>query len=495
LFQTILFAQIITKGPFLADPKKNSITVRWESESKDVFKVCYGLDKSLTNFQNAEFIAEKEGHFLFQAKITNLTSEKIYYYQVNTEKAKSPISTFKAALPKKAPISFAVIGDSRSRPHIFGAIVGQINNKNPDLILSSGDIVGDGGDYEQWGEHYFNVAGKIIDHIPLFSAVGDHEADEVDGDEAILFTHFLFPGKDHLKLWSSFDYGDAHFVALDYRYPNNKEMIEWFKKDIAETKAKWKFVIMHQPSYNFGGHCSFWGKDVWPQLFRKYEVDIVFAGHSHNYERFYPVRPESPPNSFPVTYITTGGAGAPLYPVVQNPFIAFAKSINHYVLVNVDEEKLSLKMILADGTVLDEVSWIKNEGGFDQNFLSLIKPQEELNIIRIFAEAMATKLERLPMGEIPAKPVINLKSLLVKENIDFEMKLADESYASYKMESFKGTLKRGDVLQVPLIIYAKKTMTVTRWGEITPVLRLVVNYKTSSFQGQVNGMEMSYRAY
>ena len=118
-----------------------------------------------------------------------------------------------------------------------------------------------------------------------------------------------------------------------------------------------------------------------------------------------------------------------------------------------------------------------------------------MNIIRIFAEAMAKKLERLPMGQIPAKPVISLKSLLAKEDINFEIKLADESRASYKMESFKGTLNRGEVLQAPLTIYAKKTMTVTRWGEIMPVLRLIVNYKTDSFQGQVKGMEMSYRAY
>jgi len=282
---------------------------------------------------------------------------------------------------------------------------------------------------------------------------------------------------------------------LDYRHPNNQEMIDWFKKDMADSKAKWKFVIMHQPCYNLGGHCSFWGKDVWPQLFRKYKVDVVFAGHSHSYERFYPTRPESQPNSFPVTYITTGGAGAPLYPVVQNPFIAFAKSINHYVLVNVEKEKLSIKMILIDGTVLDEISWTKNEGGFDQNYLSLIKPQEELNIVRIFAEAMSTKLDRLPMGIIPAKPIFNLNSQFVKEDIIFEMELADESLVSYKMKPFTGTIKRGEVLRVPLVINGKKTMTVTRWGEITPVLRLKVNYKTESFQGQVNGMEMSYRAY
>ena len=495
LFQFSLFAQTITKGPYLVDPGNNSITIRWESDCKIDFKVFYGLNKSISDFQKAEFIAEKKGHFLYQAKIENLIGGKTYYYRVSGKKVKSQESAFTTLSSKSSSISFAVMGDSRSKPHIFEKIVDQINKKNPDLILSSGDLVGQGGDYEQWGEHYFNAASKIINHIPLFSAVGDHEADEVDGDEAVLFSHFLFPKKNHLKLWSSFDYGNAHFVALDYRHPYNAQMIEWFKKDMADSKAKWKFVIMHQPSYNFGGHCSFWGKEIWPELFRKYKVDIVFAGHSHNYERFYPTRPISQPNSFPVTYITTGGAGATLYPVVQNPFIAFAKSINHYVLVDVEKDKLSIKMILPDGAILDEVSWTKNEHGIDENYLSLIKSQEELNIMGMFAEAMATKLDRLPMGVIPALPVFNLNSKLVNEDIVFEMKLTDESRASYKMESFKGILKQGEALQVPLVIYGKKTMTITRWGEITPVLRLMVNYKTGSFQGQVKGMEMFYRAY
>ena len=50
--------------------------------------------------------------------------------------------------------------------------------------------------------------------------------------KAILFTHYLFPEKDHLKLWYSYDVGDAHFIFLDWRYPFSEEMIKWFKEDV-----------------------------------------------------------------------------------------------------------------------------------------------------------------------------------------------------------------------------------------------------------------------
>ncbi|NOY60132.1 MAG: hypothetical protein GXO75_14550, partial [Calditrichaeota bacterium] len=227
----------------------------------------------------------------------------------------------------------------------------------------------------------------------------------VDGDEAVLFTHFLFPHKNHLKLWFSFDYGDAHFVALDYRYPYNDEMIEWFKKDMAASKAKWKFVYMHRPSYNLGGHRSTWGREVWPKLFSRYKVDIVFAGHSHLYERFYPIRPQSDPDAWAVTYITTGGAGASLYAAVQSPFLAFSKSVNHFVYIRTDNDSLHLKTFLTDGSVLDKVSWGKAENG--PSFM--VKSQDELDLIGMFAGAISASLERLPMKQIPAVSEITLK--------------------------------------------------------------------------------------
>ena len=269
------------------------------------------------------------------------------------------------------------MGDSRSKPEIFKAISDQVNQLNPDLILSVGDLVGSGGYYNEWEKYYFGVAGDVINHIPMISALGDHEGDSDDGE---LFTHFLFPHKDYHKLWFSFDYEDAHFIALDYRHPYNEEMIEWFKKDMTASKAKWKFVTMHRPSYNLGGHRSNWGREIWPKLFRDYKVDIVFAGHSHIYERFYPTRPLSQSNSWPVTYITTGGAGAPLYEVVQDPALAFAKSINHFVYISLNKNQLDLKTYLMDGTILDKISFSKREKEYEESYSSLIKPQENLDL-------------------------------------------------------------------------------------------------------------------
>jgi hypothetical protein len=137
-------------------------------------------------------------------------------------------------------------------------------------------------------------------------------------------------------------------------------MISWFKKDIESAGAKWNFVFMHRPCYNLGGHCSAWGRDKWPELFCQYKVDIVYAGHSHQYERFYPIRPRKQPDSHPVTYITTGGAGAGLYDVTQNPYLARAESVNHYMNFEISGDTLRAKAIRNDNTLLDEFSMIKS---------------------------------------------------------------------------------------------------------------------------------------
>ena len=119
---------------------------------------------------------------------------------------------------------------------------------------------------------------------------------------------------------------------------------------------------MHRPTYNLGGHRVAWGKDVWPELFRENKIDIVFAGHSHLYERFYPLRPMSKPDAWPVTYITTGGAGASLYEAIENPSMAYTKSINHFLKVDIHKNKIRLKAIGIDGEILDSISWEKKKG-------------------------------------------------------------------------------------------------------------------------------------
>ena len=494
-FPFVLNAQSLTKGPYLAEPSDSSITIRWESDFKTDFVIEYGDNKALGKAKEAVFLSKRAKGYLYEANLTGLITGEKYFYQISSDKINSKVYTFKVNVDKDQPFCFTVLGDSRSKPHIFKAIVDQIIEIDPAVIIANGDLVAKGGSYDNWQSQFFDPAKEMMNHIPLITAVGDHESDNVDGDNAGLFTHYLFPHKDSLKLWFSYDVGNAHLTFLDWRYPYSEEMIEWFKNDINNSNKTWKFVVMHRPVYNLGGHRTAWGKNIWPKLFRDYKIDIVFSGHSHLYERFYPVRPLSQPDAWAVTYITTGGAGASLYEAVQNKILAYTKSINHFLKVEINKDKIKLSALDVDGKVLDSVSWSKNNGTIDSGYLALIKPQEKLDIINVFNGPISERMKRLPMVEVPYEPILKLDASQIDEDIEFTIKLSDESKGNYEMKPISGIIKAGNKIDLKLKIFGRSTLTVTKWGNVTPVLRLITEYKTNSFHGKVIGKMLEYIAW
>lgn len=80
-------------------------------------------------------------------------------------------------------------------------------------------------------------------------------------------------------------------------------------------------------------------------------MDIVFSGHDHDYERTAPIGG--------VTYVVTGGGGKELYRAGDSDWTAFSQSTHHAVLMNVDGDRLSLRAVKPDGTVIDHLTLSK----------------------------------------------------------------------------------------------------------------------------------------
>ncbi len=84
-------------------------------------------------------------------------------------------------------------------------------------------------------------------------------------------------------------------LVPDGRTPNVQA--EWLEKTLAEGRrdpsVDMIVVFMHQVALSTArnGNGSDLGiRQAWGPLFDRYEVDLVLAGHEHNYERSYPVR-------------------------------------------------------------------------------------------------------------------------------------------------------------------------------------------------------------
>ena len=92
----------------------------------------------------------------------------------------------------------------------------------------------------------------------------------------------------------SFDYGPAHFLVLDansYAMKENDKIFPWIEKDLTTTKQKWKFVCFHQPAFHTSReHYTEQKMRLLQPLFERTGVDIVLAGHVHNYQRSMPLK-------------------------------------------------------------------------------------------------------------------------------------------------------------------------------------------------------------
>ncbi|HEY2508688.1 MAG TPA: metallophosphoesterase family protein [Streptosporangiaceae bacterium] len=84
--------------------------------------------------------------------------------------------------------------------------------------------------------------------------------------------------------------------------PTPNVQAEWLERTLAEARrdpaVDMIVVFMHQVALStaLNGNGSDLGiRQAWGPLFDRYEVDLVLAGHEHNYERSYPVRGFDPP--------------------------------------------------------------------------------------------------------------------------------------------------------------------------------------------------------
>jgi hypothetical protein len=193
----------------------------------------------------------------------------------------------------------------------------------------------------------------------------------------------------------SFDYGNAHWTVIDsnpYMDWTNPELRDWVAKDLASARnATWRFVTFHHPGFNSSKtHFTDQWMRVLAPVFEEGNVDIVFEGHVHNYQRTYPFTFVPKPQASGamlgprgevtgdwkfdhdfkdgagtkpqgVIYIVTGGGGAELYNVEQQadpaswqPFTYKFISEEHSLsVIDVNGKTFRLRQISDQGREVD----------------------------------------------------------------------------------------------------------------------------------------------
>ena len=319
----------IVRGPYLQNSTDSSIVVMWETDVECTGTVLYGESSAY-----GSVVVDNSSVKIHELTIDGLDSDSGYHYSAVYGAQQTADATFRTAFTEDKPVRFTIYGDTRGTDPVHGTIVNLMAGRGPNFVLHTADFVNHGRDYSQWSPEFFNEAQVLMKETVIFTCIGNHE---YAGSGPIwYFDFFSCPRNSSDEGWYSFDYGNAHFVSLnsEARVDTASDQYNWFVNDISSTDRKWKFVYLHRPPYSSGPHGAETGVLLIQQylvpVFEEYQVDIVFSGHDHMYERSF---------KDGVFYVIAGGGGAPLYTpgTNPNPYQVIGASKHHYCMVDIDQ--------------------------------------------------------------------------------------------------------------------------------------------------------------
>ncbi|MCS6977099.1 MAG: fibronectin type III domain-containing protein [Gemmatales bacterium] len=335
--------------PYLQMPTPDGVTILWETTEKLPGRVEYGLTEQLGQ------VAHETGRSrLHQVRLTGLQPATAYYYRVVSGDVVSDIFRFRTAPPPGTKTwKMVVYGDSRSNPAMHRRVVEQIAKHDVDLIVHTGDIVGNGKNYASWRREHFVPLAPVARSVPWISVLGNHEANSEH-----YFSYVALPGNER---YYTFDFANARFICLDsndwIQKGRDSEQYRWLKEQLGEPYGgDWKFAVFHHPL--FSGHKTRpinplrWD---WAPLLTDpvNHVDAVLTGHDHFYCRTYPIGRVSKVPLRGVPFITSGGGGAPLYATQPRDYIAAVQSVHHFVLFTFKEDGVWIHAIDVNGNIFD----------------------------------------------------------------------------------------------------------------------------------------------
>ncbi len=358
------------RGPFIANTTTTGTQIAWRTPVFSSGWVEYGPTPALGNIASSPGIGSNH-----VVTLTGLLPGRVYYYRAfgynGSQQASSPASSFRTAAAGGG-VSFAVIGDTGSGGLAQFQVAAQLRLQPIDLVLHVGDIVYPMLSRARVDLRYFSVYASILDSVPFFCTVGNHELYDptLDLNFQELFYHPTnsMTGTEH---YYSFDCGDVHFVSLfvpmmeqydqlpQYALSEGSAQYQWLTNDLASTDKPWKMLFFHQPIRNSALHRNDYSslpeyiyayqalQAILMPVIRQYRVDMVFNGHDHDYERFGPVGG--------MHSVVTGGGGYSLYSMIERDEASSQFfSMFHFLHVTVTNDTLAVRAINNNGLVFDE---------------------------------------------------------------------------------------------------------------------------------------------
>jgi len=369
LLATLLFSGMMTStllaapysaGPLLLQPGSDRMTIVIDNASPVTATLSYRnlvSDKTSSVKHN-----EPDQHHIFSLK--GLEPGTAYQYEIKSGSFDSGMHQFRTLPLAPERYRILAVGDVRTQIEPWAQLSKQMfsDEQKALFILATGDYASDGRIYDQWVNQFFVPARAMLARFPIWPSIGSHEVTrQEDGLTPVAETQYfnLFDLPENER-WYRVDYRYMTLLVIDSatRLGPTAPQYEWVRSQLRSLRKRFTLVVLHDAPFSSGPHLARlddgtpreWKIDearrFMVPLFELYDVDLVLSGHDHAYERS---------EKAGVTYMVTGGGGAPLYPinVNENRYQQTAVSAYHYISLDITPDRIETTAIKMGGEVIE----------------------------------------------------------------------------------------------------------------------------------------------
>ncbi len=243
---------------------------------------------------------------------------------------------------------FAAIGDYGAGTRHQARISANLLRFAPELVITAGDNVYPTGRWQDYAKNWDppTLMGELARNTTFMPSLGNH--DMYHDDLRPYFGHF-----PHLegRPYYSFTHRNATFFALDSDQDLRvgSAQYRWLEGELKAASTTWKVVYLHYPMYGRDPRSFSEIREAIQPLLARYGVQLVVAGHEHNYQRSQAIDG--------VTHILTGGGGQQVFPFTkpQPGHIQRRAAAFHHVEMSVGESTMVVRAIDEFGNRIDTV--------------------------------------------------------------------------------------------------------------------------------------------
>jgi 3',5'-cyclic-AMP phosphodiesterase len=276
-------------------------------------------------------------------------------------------------------VRFVIFGDTKGKDKgintkVLERIMSSIRKLDlkPDFFVVLGDTVAGSEDLTVHKRQLEGFKGFVNSYFPrtlILPVIGNHEVNNLPVDDIFerlvkdVYINFRQHGslENYNNTAFHMDLSYCRCIVLNCYHKGEirkitNEQLEWFKK-ISSIDKKFKIVFLHCPPFPTGAHLGTCldefteSRDEFFNIACNNKIDIIFAGHEHNYSRTII---DSGRNK--LYQVVSGGGGEKLRDSFKckNKVIVPPKALYHFIVGEMDHESIKLKAVSIEGKIIDD---------------------------------------------------------------------------------------------------------------------------------------------